>query len=343
MADPAAAIRSEEDRPDFAAGCVNLASPRIGASVIHATDEFFAPSERMLNDAPPVFYPDLYDDNGKWMDGWETRRRRDGGNDWCILRLGATGTIAGVDLNTRFFTGNHPPRARIEAALCDGDPDKDTVWTELIPVSSLSPDTRNLFPVAPTQPVSHLRLSIYPDGGIARFRVWGNPACEWKTPDADGRFELSAIVNGGRVIGYNNAHYGDPWIILTPGRGINMGDGWETRRRREPGNDWIVVALGTAGLPERIEIDTAHFKGNYPDRCSIQAAFLANEADAAAVAGSDVWPTVMAEQKLQADHVHVFEGDSVAPAGPVTHVRLNIFPDGGISRFRLFGKLVEEP
>lgn len=342
MSDTALAVRSEEQKPEFADGCVNLASPRLGATVTDVSDEFFAPRERMLDDAPPVFYPDRYDEHGKWMDGWETRRRRSGGNDWCIIQLGAKGIISGFDINTRFFTGNHPPGVRIEGALTDGEPNDDTEWVELIGKSDLAADSSNLFPVDDDRPYNFLRMNIFPDGGIARFRVWGNPVCEWKRQDPDGHHELSAIINGGRVLGYNDAHYGDPWVILTPGRGQNMGDGWETRRRREPGNDWIVIGLGAAGTAKRIEVDTAHFKGNYPDRCSIQAIRLEDGTDADIVAGSGDWTELMAEQKLQMDHIHTFETSAINDIGPITHIRLNIFPDGGVSRIRIFGPLAAE-
>jgi allantoicase len=251
--------------------------------------------------------------------------------------------LTGFDLNTRFFTGNHPPRARIEGALTDTQPDETTEWVELVPESDLAPDSDNLFQIDDGNPYNYIRLNIYPDGGIARFRVWGNPVCEWKRQAPQGHHELSAIINGGRVVGYNDAHYGDPWVILTPGRGTNMGDGWETRRRREPGNDWIIVALGAAGDVKRVEVDTAHFKGNYPDRCSIQAARLQSSTDEEVISGSDGWAEIMPEQKLQMDHIHTFEGAALdGDAGPVTHIRLNIYPDGGVSRLRIFGVLEQE-
>ena len=346
MIDEAMAIRSKETKPDFAteSGAINLASPRLSACVTEVSDEFFAPRVRMLDDAPPIFYPDRYDEHGKWMDGWETRRRRDGGNDHCILQLGATGTIAGFDLNTRFFTGNHPPKAMIEAALTDRVPDDTTKWVELVPISELDPDSPNLFQIQTDQPYNYIRLNIFPDGGIARFRVWGNPVCEWKHSGPNGHHELSAIINGGRVIGFNDAHYGDPWVILTPGRGQNMGDGWETRRRRKPGNDWIVIALGAAGVAKKIEVDTAHFKGNYPDRCSIQAVNLPiGTSGTDILATCESWEVLMPEQRLRMDSVHIFEGLAIdSEFGPVTHIRLNIFPDGGVSRLRVFGPLARD-
>jgi allantoicase len=342
MSDTATAIRATEDKPDFATGFVNLASPRLGANIIEVSDDFFGAAERMLNDAPPIFFPDSYDEHGKWMDGWESRRRRQGGHDHCIVQLGAKGVLSGFEVNTRFFTGNHPPFVSIEGALIDGLPDENTVWTEIVAKSDIQPDTQNLFPVDDDRPYNILRINILPDGGVARFRVWGTPVCEWKRQDPAGHHELSAIVNAGRVVGYSDAHYGDPWIILTPGRGQNMGDGWETRRRRGPGNDWIVIALGAAGHARKIEIDTAHFKGNYPDRCTIQAGRIEDATDAEVVAASEDWPVLLDEQKLQMDHIHDFEGAAISDIGAITHIRLNIFPDGGVSRVRIFGPLAQE-
>lgn len=342
MSDTATAIRATEDKPDFATGSVNLASPRLGANIIEVSDDFFGAAKRMLNDAPPIFFPDRYDEHGKWMDGWESRRRRQGGHDHCIVQLGAKGVLSGFEVNTRFFTGNHPPFVSIEGALIDGLPDENTVWTEIVAKSDLQPDTQNLFPVDDDRPYNILRINILPDGGVARYRVWGTPVCEWKRQDPAGHHELSAIVNAGRVVGYSDAHYGDPWIILTPGRGQNMGDGWETRRRRGPGNDWIVIALGAAGHARNIEIDTAHFKGNYPDRCTIQASRMEDATDADVVAASEDWPVLLDEQKLQMDHIHDFEGAAISDIGAITHIRLNIFPDGGVSRVRIFGPLAQE-
>jgi allantoicase len=342
MSDTATAIRATEDKPDFATGFVNLASPRLGANIIEVSDDFFGAAERMLNDAPPIFFPDRYDEHGKWMDGWESRRRRQGGHDHCIVQLGAKGVLSGFEVNTRFFTGNHPPFVSIEGALIDGLPDENTVWTEIVAKSDIQPDTQNLFPIDDDRPYNILRINILPDGGVARFRVWGTPVCEWKRQDPAGHHELSAIVNAGRVVGYSDAHYGDPWIILTPGRGQNMGDGWETRRRRGPGNDWIVIALGAAGHARKIEIDTAHFKGNYPDRCTIQAGRIEDASDADVVAASEDWPVLLDEQKLKMDHIHDFEGAAISDIGAITHIRLNIFPDGGVSRVRIFGPLAQE-
>jgi allantoicase len=325
--------------PDFARGKVNLASPRLGSEVIFASDEFFAPKERLLQDAPAVFIEDKYDDNGKWMDGWESRRRRDGGNDHCIIRLGVKGLIDGFDIDTSHFTGNFPPGASIEGCLSDSDPDGKTQWREIVPATTLGASSHHFVPVENGGPYNYLRLTMLPDGGIARLRVYGEPVCEWKNRDQGVVHELSALANGGRIIACNNAHFGDPWSILTAGRGLNMGDGWETRRRREPGNDWIIVALGHTGIIEKIEVDTAHFKGNYPDRCSIEAALVENGTNQSLVTQSMFWQPLLAEQKLQMDKQHFFDGKAILMGEPVNMVRLNIHPDGGVSRLRVFGKL----
>ncbi len=223
---------SDDTIPPFARGAINLASPRLGARVIFATDEFFAPKERLLKDEAPVFHPDAYDENGKWMDGWETRRRRGGGHDFCIVRLGAKGLFNGVDIATQHCTGNHPSAVSIDGALSDTDPDAETAWTELLPRRPLAPDGHNFFEIGTAEPFNFLRVNIFPDGGLARLRVFGSPVCEWLRQDPEGIHELSAVSNGGHVIAYNDAHYGDPWVILTPGRGANMGDGQVEHSRR---------------------------------------------------------------------------------------------------------------
>jgi len=324
--------------PEWARGAVNLASPRLGTVAHAASDEFFAPRDRLIRDAPPVFRPGLYDEHGKWMDGWESRRRRDSGHDWCLIRLGGPAVIHGVDIDTSFFTGNYPPAAAIHAIRSEAEPAADAEWCEIVPPTALGPDAHHFLTAREAPgPVNWVRLDIFPDGGVARLRLYGRLVPDWGAAGGD-VLELSALRHGGRVVAFNDAHYGDVWAILSEGRGRDMGDGWETRRRREPGHDWLIVALGAAGTVERIEIDTCHFRGNYPDRASVQAARVAPGPDSAVVAGAMFWPQILAEQKLQADHVHVFSGADITAAGPVTHVKLNIHPDGGISRFRVFGR-----
>ena len=316
---------------------VNLASPRLGTIVHAASDEFFGAKERLIKDADPVFLPDKFDENGKWMDGWETRRRRGLGHDWCLLKLGVQGTVAFIDISTRHFTGNYPPGAAVEGCSDLETPTPASRWRTLVSPTPLGPDADHLIPVGDLEPVRWLRLSIFPDGGVARLRVYGTPVLD-QDALGGGEVELSALRHGGRILGYSDAHYGDPWVILTPGRGCDMGDGWETRRRREPGHDWIVIALGRPGTISRLEVDTAHFKGNFPHEISAQAGRMAPGADEAIVCQSMFWPELMKPVKAQADHIHGFEGEQVTALGDVTHIRLNLHPDGGISRFRAFGR-----
>ena len=326
------------DLPLWAVGAVNLASPRLGTEAVRCTDESFAPMARMLQDRPPVFKPDVYDDFGKWMDGWESKRRRDCGHDWCLLRLGVRGLIRGVDIDTAHFTGNYPPAASLWASNAEEQPgEAPENWTEILPPTALGPSAHHFVELAQPGPWHWLRLNIYPDGGIARLRVYGTPVPDWDRL-GDGPVELSALRNGGRVVAWNDAHYGDVWAVLTEGRGRDMGDGWETRRRRKPGHDWLLVALGAPGIVECVEVDTAHFKGNYPDRCSLQAARVTWGTDTSLVTQAMFWPELMGERKLGPDAIHRFEGQDLAPLGPITHVKLNIHPDGGVSRFRVFGR-----
>jgi allantoicase len=319
---------------------VNLAQPRLGSEVVFATDDFFADKARLIDPAEPVFIPGKYDENGKWMDGWESRRKRIPGHDWCVVRLGVPGLVAGFEVDTRHFTGNYPPGAEIEVCRSDEAVPGDAAgWTRVTERLALKGDDRAYFPVEHEEPVTHVRLHIFPDGGVARLRVWGRVAKDWSRVDADASLDLLAMENGGRGIFANDEHYGCIENLTAPGRGVNMGDGWETRRRREPGYDWAVLELGTTGWIEEILVDTAHFKGNYPDRCFLQATSEAAGSPEEIAAQSEMWPLLLPEVKLSADAVHSFK-EEVAEFGPVGFVRLNIIPDGGVSRLRMVGKVV---
>ncbi|WP_250512948.1 allantoicase [Caballeronia sp. INDeC2] len=329
----------DPNAPEFTRRYVNLADPRLGAQALEASDDFFAPKERMLNPEPAVFIPGKYDDHGKWMDGWETRRKRTTGYDWCIVKLARPGVIKGIDVDTSHFTGNFPPAASIEGAhVAEGSPNQSTQWTEIVPSTTLQGNHHHYLDVKAEQPFTHLRVNIYPDGGIARLRVYGQPQLDWSNADRNQLVDLGAMENGAYMVGTNNQHFGLASTLLMPGRGVNMGDGWETRRRREPGNDWCIVALAQPGIIEKVEVDTAHFKGNFPDRCSLQAAYVKGGTDSSLVTQAMFWPVLLGEQKLQMDKQHFFESE-LAALGPVTHVRFNIYPDGGVSRLRLFGTL----
>jgi allantoicase len=312
---------------------VRLEHPRLGTRIVHATDEFFGAKERLIDPAAPVFIEDRYDDHGKWMDGWESRRKREPGHDYCIVRLGVPGIIHGFDVDTSHFTGNYPPQVSIEGCVNDADvPDEG--WVELVPVTDIGGNAHHYLDVRDDTVYTHVRLNIFPDGGVARLRVFGEVRPSFA--GVDGYVDLAAVEHGGRPIACSDEHYGSVHNLTAPGRGINMGDGWETARRRGPGNDWVIIALGRPAEIARAEVDTAHFKGNYPDRVSLEAALF--DSDEEVCNDSPRWQTLLPESKLKMDQQHYFD-DTLNDIGAVSHVRMSIYPDGGVSRLRLFGKV----
>ncbi|MCB5362915.1 allantoicase [Pusillimonas sp. CC-YST705] len=325
--------------PAFAARYINLAAGDLGAKVLKCSDEFFGEARRMLATGGSVFIVGKFDDHGKWVDGWETQRRRHGGHDYAVVQLAWPGVIKGIDIDTSHFTGNYPQAASLEACFCEGEPDEHTQWVSLLPAQALSASAHHFIPLDDARVWSHVRLNIYPDGGVARFRVYGQPACDWQSMSTQTLHEVSSLRLGGRIVGYSDAHFGVPSRLLMSGRGVNMGDGWETRRRREPGFDWCVIELGHAVTVEKIEIDTAHFKGNYPAQVSLQAAQVSPSTDASVITQAMFWPELMRPQATQMHKQHFFEAEQLQTLGPVTHVRVNMYPDGGISRVRIWGRL----
>jgi allantoicase len=305
---------------------VDLASERLGGAALAANDEFFAPKENLVKVAKPVFLEHEYTDRGKWMDGWETRRRREPGHDWCIVRLGLPGVVRGVCVDTAFFKGNFP-----ESCSIDGAEGEEGPWLEILPRSPLEGDAENLFPVESDRRVTHVKLHIYPDGGVARLRVYGHVAPDPERLSGDDEIDLAALSNGGLVLAASDMFFGARHNLILPGAPRGMHDGWETRRRRGPGHDWAIVQFGVPGAIRRVEVDTTWFKGNAPGSCSVEVL-----AGGDPLSASAEWHEVLAETPLRPDAVHHFEKE-VIPAPPATHARLNIFPDGGIARLRLFG------
>src|SRR4051812_24829037 len=319
---------------------IDLASERLGGAVVFANDEFFAAKENLIKAAAPVWREGVYDERGKWMDGWETRRRRDLGpdaHDWCVVRLGARGIVHGIDVETAFFTGNYPESFALDACGLAGMPTPETLtqaaWHELHPRQPLQGDAHNRFAVERAAPATHLRLRIYPDGGVARLRVFGTVVPDWERLRRHGDVDLAAVEHGGTVVSCSDMFYGSRHNLIMPGEATHMGDGWETKRRRGPGHDWTIVRFGIGGSIRRLEVDTRHFKGNAPGACSVDAVRLddGQPLDAAA------WREVLPRTPLQPHARHMFE-DELRPITDATHARLNIFPDGGIARLRIFGR-----
>ena len=320
----------------------DLAAEKLGGKVLYCTDDFFAEKENLIRQGRGIFIADKYTDHGKWMDGWESRRKRTTGHDWAVVQLATPGRIVGVDIDTNFFLGNHPPHASVQAAnifdasnITDWDNTAIT-WKEILPNSGLDAGSQNFFECSIEEIFTHIRLHIYPDGGVARLRVYGEVFKNWESINADEVIDLASALNGAKAIACNDMFFSAMSNLIMPGRGINMGDGWETKRNRTPGNrDWVIVKLATPGTIERIVVDTAHFKGNYPDSCSIEGCMSDN--DEQLINDKVEWKTVLPAHKLSADAEQEFTKEIVATK-EYSHIRLNIFPDGGISRLRIFGK-----
>jgi allantoicase len=321
-------------------GLIDLASEVVGGVALRASDEFFAPKENLLKAAAPVFVPDKYTDRGKWMDGWESRRKRTPGHDWCVIRLGLPGIVRTVDVNTSHFLGNFPSHCSLDGASVDGDP-SEIDWRPVLGKVRLAGGTHNLFDCQHDGRLTHVRLNIFPDGGVARLNVYGEVAPDFeKLKDSNEPVDIATVVNGGRVLASSDNFFGHEQNLILPGRPPNMGGGWETRRRRGPGYDWIIVQLGARSTLDKIAVETEHYKGNYPDRCSVEACDAKGAVLEDLITGKTHWREIVPMSKLEADSVRYFDLQ-LASASAATHVRLNIYPDGGISRLRVFGKIVE--
>ncbi|MCF6280092.1 MAG: allantoicase [Flavobacteriaceae bacterium] len=322
---------------------IDLASERLGGNVCYTTDDFFAEKENLIKEGRGVFIEDKYTDRGKWMDGWESRRKRTLGHDWAIIKLGAQGIVKGFDIDTNHFLGNHPPFASVEAIhlsedISDWNTANDLQWDEVLPKSPLDPGSQHFFEITSDKVYTHLRLHIYPDGGVARFRVYGEVVKDWESVKNDDIVDLLLANNCGKALCCNDMFFSAMDNLISPSSGKNMGDGWETKRNRTPNNvDWVILRLGHKGLVKKIIVDTKHFKGNYPDSCAIDFCTSTNDKD---VENNNVdWKPLLENQKLSADQEHHFEKNSIKNHEAVTHIKLKIYPDGGISRLRVLGTI----
>ncbi|XP_063771535.1 probable inactive allantoicase [Pseudophryne corroboree] len=373
-----------ESAPEFVQ-MNNLACKTVGGKVLFATDDWFAAAENLLSKHDPEFKTGLFTEYGKWMDGWETRRKRIPGHDWCLIELGIPGIILGLDVDTHFFTGNYAPRISVQAASLQEKPafsprgnrlgtaasEKDfnaveqlhsEKWDYLLEMTELKPGypdcCHNYFQVTSRERWTHIRLNIYPDGGIARFKVYGIGQRDWSLCGPNDLEDLLSMGNGSVCLGFSDAHYGHPRNLIGLGRAADMGDGWETARRLDrppilkadrngilqiPGNEWAVFRLGHPGLITHIEIDTNHFKGNAPNSCKIEWCVLTpREEDEKIKDILDVnlnnnWKTLLPVTQLHPHKRHFIDGISLSLNEVITHVKVTIAPDGGISRIRLWG------
>ena len=309
---------------------LDLAAARLGGTVVYATDDYFAAKENLLEPGSAVWKEHEYTDRGKWMDGWESRRKRTPGHDFAIVRLGARGVVRSVVVDTSFFRGNYPESCSIDATATRVDASVEALlaceWREILPRTQLQGNSENVFETIGEAAVTHVRLNIFPDGGVARLRVHGEVVPDWRLIGGLGNeIDLAAAENGADVLHCSDMFFGPKHNLIMPGRAHNMSDGWETKRRRGPGHDWVVVRLAAEGYVRRIELDTNHFKGNFPDTASVEGS-----------RDGETWSELLPRTKLQAHTRHFFIDELQSP-GPFTHLRLNVFPDGGVSRMRAWG------
>jgi allantoicase len=316
----------------------DLASRWLGASVMAASDEAFGEKENLLRPAAAAFEPGHYGNRGEIVDGWETRRRREPGHDWALVRLGTPGTISSVEVDTSFFTGNYPESCRVEACGVEGYPSpaeltaSATEWAEIVPRSPLRGDARNTFPVASAVRFTHVRLSIFPDGGVARLRALGRVVPDPRQLDGL-TVDLASQQYGGAVVASSDGFYTSARVLNRPDRARTMGEGWETRRRRDAGHDFVIFQLAAAGSIRQLVVDTAHFKYN----ASAEIAAFGSAVDPVPSFESSAWAELLPRTRLQPDTRHVF---AVAPGlGALSAVRLDAFPDGGMSRVRVIGSV----
>ena len=325
--------------------CVDLVSERVGGETLSCSDDFFAEMENLIKPGRGIFIDDKFTDRGKWMDGWESRRSygRENGRefDWCILRLGIKGVIRGFDIDTNYFRGNAPESVSVEACVSDVEPNADTVWEKVLEQASVEAHSQNIFEInseGNNKAYTHVRLNMFPDGGVARLRVYGEADVNWNDFIDGELIDLAYIKNGAKALLVSDMFFSDKNNLIMPGRGKDMGDGWETKRRRDPGPDWSIVKLAAKGSVEKVIVDTCHFKGNFPDTFTLEG-MVSSSDDFSNGQQEDKWQPIIERTKLYAHREHLFINEIVVNnEQSFTHVRLNIFPDGGISRMRVFGK-----
>ena len=328
--------------PELKKDLIDLASESNGGRTLLASDEFFAPKENLLKLGRGDFISDKYTDRGKWMDGWESRRKRTTGHDWCILRLGKPGVVKELDIDTNHFVGNFPSQASVDACqvlpfTALGEIMDEVKWTEILSRVELQGDSQNRFAIHYEEFFTHIRLNIYPDGGVARFRVYGHP--KDSANDSSSFTDAAASENGGETLVCSDMHFSHMENLISPGIRTDMSDGWETKRRRGPGHDWVIIKLGHICIIERIVVDTTHFKGNFPDSCSLEGCFEPDTDRDAILTNTIDWKELLPVSKLSGNQENIFSIASNQTEA-LTHIRFNIYPDGGVSRLRIIGRPV---
>jgi allantoicase len=322
----------------FTNGLIDLAQPRLGAKIIYKTDDFFASANRIISPTDPIFKVGVFDKHGKWMDGWESRRKRTEGHDFVIIKLGKPGAIKKIDVDTSHFNGNQPAMISIEGANSNSNKLNQLKWQSLLSKKKTKANNHHYFTVNSNKVFTHIKFNIFPDGGVARLRLYGSISKSNKLKGK--KINLASLLDGASIIACNNEHFGKAENILAPGKSKNMGDGWETRRRRDKGFDWLILKLLNGKEIDKIEISTHHFKGNFPSHCSLQATYLKNSKNSKQIVNSSIkWKYLLKDSKLSANKIHIFK-NNLMKKDKINFIKINIFPDGGISRFRIYGKSI---
>lgn len=358
----------------------DLVSEQNGGRILFATDDWFAPAENLIKDEKPVFKEGEVTDYGMWMDGWETRRKHTQGYDWCIIQMGEPGVISGIDVDTSYFTGNFAPRCSVQAACLTksfskrngerigtaaSDEDNHMVnllksenWEYIVSMSQLQPgyqtSCHNYFECTKQKKFTHIRLNIYPDGGVARLRVYGQAVPDWSKISERELVNLASVRSGCVCIGYSAANLGHPKNLIKKGRANTIKDGWEilpkaTRpavvqeyrhsgKMYTSGSEWCAFQLGHTGIVQMVEVDTNHFKGNFPYTCKVEGCMVDERVFSNSLVPSELaWKTLLPETRLKGHNQMFVEADKLCNVGVISHVRLTIMPDGGVSRFRIWG------
>lgn len=335
-------IAADKIEATFRSHCIDLISKPLGTQILSFSDEWFAAAENLTTPTPPVRKPGLFVHSGAWYDGWETRRHNPEPYDWVVIRLGvASGKIEGVEIDTTFFNGNHAPEIAVEGCFSNDDEEvKDPSfkgWEMILEKQECGPSQRHAWMLEKItdKAYTHVRLLMFPDGGIARFRLYG-VAVPVFPRSVDDIFDLAAAVNGGVAVSCSDQHFGTKDNLLLPGRGKDMGDGWETKRTRGEHVDWAIVKLGTPGEVDKIMIDTAHFRGNYPQKIQVFAGTFEKEPGS----NDSGWIEVLSPQKAGPDKEHEYGENALqnVKGSIYSHMKLDIIPDGGVKRFRVFGR-----
>ena len=314
---------------------INLASPVLGSKIYKFSDQFFGNASRLIKDEDPVFKEGVYDKHGKWMDGWETRRKRDAGNDYVILKLGIPGKISEIQIDTAFFNGNQPEYASIDVCFSKNSKFK---WNTILTKKKLNPNSLHKYIIKNNNTFNYIRLNIFPDGGVARLKLLGDLIVNNKKSNE--KIDLSSVLNGAKIVACSDEHFGVAQNIISPGKSINMGNGWETKRRRGKGYDWVIIKLADIGLIDGINIQTHHFKGNYPASFTIQGTLInTNVGIIKLIKDSQKWQSIISKTKLKPHDD--FKIDKLnSKIKEVNYLKLSIFPDGGISRLRVYGTIL---